>query len=367
MKKVLLHGYTQNNLGDDLFFRVIADRYQNVKFYLPTLNSDNKKIFSDVKNLKIVDFCGISKVISHKTYMLPKLYSKLFMRRFDAVVCIGGSLFIDSKNPPAYHRREVENYSFIHDWEIAKRSGVPYFLLGANWGPCYNDYFFDNFNRAFDSITDIYFRDNYSADVFKDKSNVRHGGDILMGASLIKKAVAGCQKKKQIAISLIDVSSKNEFSGASEQYTDAILRLCRDFSSKGYEIILMSFCKSEGDEQAINQTFTDLEDIPGIRVVNYSRNPWEMLKIMAESEIIIASRFHATVLGWTLGTPVFSLVYSNKTIHMLEDCGVHTGFIRIENLSDLTADIVIDQAVLPDVSEFSGTDSAFKKLDNLLL
>lgn len=366
MKKILLHGYTQNNLGDDLFFRVITDRYPDVKFYLPTLRTENKSVFSDISNLKIVDFLGISKLTSHKTYLLPKLYSKLYMKRFDAVVCIGGSLFIDQKNPPVYHRREVENYSFIQDWEIAAKAGKPYFVLGANWGPCFNDYFFENFNRAFDSITDIYFRDSFSADVFKAKKNIRHGGDILMGAEYVKNAVSCKSKKKQVAISVIDVSQKSEYQSSGDSYTNKIVDICREFTGLGYEVILMSFCRSEGDETQIDRIIGKLGGIENVRVLNYSENICEMLSAIAESELVIASRFHATVLGWTLGTPVFSLVYSNKTIHMLEDCGVSQGYIRIDDLSNVSAEQIISQAIFVDSKEFTGTDAAFAELDKLI-
>ena len=74
MKRVLVHGYTMSNLGDDLFLRVLAERYPQVVFYLPTLNIDYKKKYKDLKNLKVVDFCGISRLTEHQIYKLPKLY-----------------------------------------------------------------------------------------------------------------------------------------------------------------------------------------------------------------------------------------------------------------------------------------------------
>ena len=128
-KKILLHGYFRSNLGDDLFFRVIISRYSDVQFYIPLLNCDYKDKFSDLPNAKIIDFWGIDKWVHHKTYILPKLYSCLMMLHFDAVVCIGGSLFIDRQNPTAKDRLETEKYSFISDWECAYKKHIPYLLF----------------------------------------------------------------------------------------------------------------------------------------------------------------------------------------------------------------------------------------------
>ena len=34
MKKVFLHTYSEQNLGDDMFVKYICDRYQHVEFYI---------------------------------------------------------------------------------------------------------------------------------------------------------------------------------------------------------------------------------------------------------------------------------------------------------------------------------------------
>lgn len=34
MKKILIKAYTQLNLGDDLFIKILCERYENTEFYL---------------------------------------------------------------------------------------------------------------------------------------------------------------------------------------------------------------------------------------------------------------------------------------------------------------------------------------------
>jgi colanic acid/amylovoran biosynthesis protein len=364
MKRVLVHGYFRANLGDDLFFRVLAMRYPDVKFYLPTTRWDYRDLFRDVPNIKIIDFFKIAKLTSRKVYTLPKIYSRIHMKRFDAVVCIGGSLFIDRESPDPKHRIETENYSFICDWEYAKAAKVPYFVLGANWGPCYNDYFYDFFSRAFDSLTDLYFRDRASFDLFSDRPMVRRGGDILMGNPLVKDAAVGTEKKKQIAISVIDPGKKNDID--PQDYYRNLGELCRAYKAEGYGVKLLSFCKDEGDEDACRQVLKYAGE-NAAELAFYRGNWREMLRVMAESELLIATRFHATVLGWTLGVPVYTIAYSNKSVNLMADCGTESSCIPLEKAGNLDINTVKKQAALPEeLSPYSGAEDAFLRLDKIL-
>jgi colanic acid/amylovoran biosynthesis protein len=367
MKKVLVHGYFRANLGDDLFFRALAVRYPDVRFYLPTTRTEYDALLRDLPNVKVIDFCKVAKLTSRKIYMLPKLYSRLHMRRFDAVVCIGGSLFIDRKNPTKNDRIEAENYSFICDWEYARDAGVPYYVLGANWGPCYNDYFYDYFSRAFDSLEDLYFRDQASYREFAHKKAVRCGGDILMGNALISDACAGVARRKQIAVSPVNPAGKCEGAADPGSYYDSLATLCDSYVRQGYEVKLLSFCCDEGDETAIGEILSRTAEKQGIEPVYY-RGDWkEMLRTIAASELMVASRFHATVIGWTLGVPVYSLTYSEKTVNLIRDCGLEGSFARIGEISGLTPETVAAAAALPEnTEEFSGADRAFARLDLLL-
>lgn len=51
MKKIIIYAYTKFNLGDDLFIKVLCERYPKTKFiiYAP---KDYKKCFKDIKNIK---------------------------------------------------------------------------------------------------------------------------------------------------------------------------------------------------------------------------------------------------------------------------------------------------------------------------
>lgn len=366
-KRVLLHGYDSDNLGDDLFFRLLVTRYPHVQFVLPTLNLKSKARFADLTNLKIIDFRRISRFIEDYTYVLPKLYSRLFMRCFDAVVYIGGSLFVDHRHYAPIDQYIIENYSFLCDYEIAAKAKVPCYLLGVNWGPSYHDYFYKFFNQAFDSMQDIFFRDKYSYEIFKSKPQVRFGGDILMGSSFITHAIPPVKKReKQIAFSII--APRKDLIPDPEAYILEIVRICREFISAGYHVKLLSFCITEGDQKTAEKVIREANCPPEqLSHLVYTDNWQEMLTALAQSELVVGSRFHAAVLGWTLHTKVFSLLYSQKTQNLLTDCNISSGNIWLSDIGKVTAGYMLEHAVLlPDPEKYSGERNAFIKLDQLL-
>ena len=367
-KKVLLHGYDMDNLGDDLFFRVLAARYPDVQFVMPTMNYNYRSRFSDLTNLKIIDFFGIAKRTEYFNYKLPKLYSRLFMHRFDAVVYIGGSMFVDRREDSPVHQYAIRNYSFLCDHAFAAKAKVPCYLLGVNWGPCYHDYFYQFFDQAFNGMEDIFFRDRASYEIFKAKPQARCGGDILLGSSFISHAVPPAEKQeKQVAFSVI--SPRKELNIDPDAYVRELVRICREFIRAGYRIKLLSFCLPEGDRRTAEQILHEFRECPPGQITHlaYEGNWREMLSVLAESELVIASRFHAAILGWTFKSKVFSLLYSQKTLNLMQDCNITDGYVWLNEIEKINAEHILEHAVqLPDPEKYGGETSAFMKLDRIL-
>ncbi|HPF83773.1 MAG TPA: hypothetical protein PLV83_06400, partial [Bacilli bacterium] len=51
MKNCFLGFYANKNLGDDLFIKIICERYPNIRFTI-FVDSSYKDTFNDIKNLK---------------------------------------------------------------------------------------------------------------------------------------------------------------------------------------------------------------------------------------------------------------------------------------------------------------------------
>lgn len=327
MKKVFLYVYDRVNLGDDLFIYTITKRYPDVQFYLWT-DKENIKTFQSLKNLKVID--QESKYFNILKTIRPSLMARFkyeLEKKCDAVVYIGGSLFI-----------EYDNWENILNWWEYEAENRPFYVLGANFGPYKSEAYRTKLGSIFSKMKDVCFRDSYSYQKFEGNNVVRSASDILFSCELPKVDVV----KKQIFISVIDLLSKDEGSNKlsiyDNLYVDKLLQIVNGYLNQGYSIVLSSFCKYEGDENTIKRIMEEcnLSLRNTIQILNYDgTNMDEILLSIEESEAIIASRFHAVILGIVAGKPVYPIVYSDKTIHVLDDIEFKGEYADVRKLVDL--------------------------------
>ena len=309
-KKVFLYAYDKVNLGDDLFVHTIVNRYPHVQFYLWT-NRENIQTFSSLKNLKILDQDNKLSCFLHTVRdSFFARYRTWLETRCDASVYIGGSIFMEYPNWP----------QFVEWWKY--KAGLhPFFVLGANFGPYHTKEYPVQLAEAFPMLADVCFRDHYSVAQFPNCPTVRYAPDILFSTPLPKKNPV----EKQIFISVINCSGRDQshsLSNFHEKYIRDMAALLTCYLKDGYSLILSSFCQAEGDDQAIQSILETAGAVnhPAVSCLNYDGTNLEhILSSIVSSEYIIASRFHATILALSAGRPVLPIIYSDKTLHVLED------------------------------------------------
>ena len=107
----------------------------------------------------------------------------------------------------------------------------------------------------------------------------------------------------------------------AQDWADMLLRMYMRWAQlKGYNVELLD--KSEGDEAGIERILAAMgcKDHPGVRVLRYDgTNAREMTEAIAGSGSVIATRFHAAILALAAGRPVLPVLYSDKTLHVLQD------------------------------------------------
>ena len=139
-KKVYIKAYTKLNLGDDLFVFMLCYRYKNVQFYIKEL-SPYTNVFKTIPNLKIIE--NINDI------------------SFDAIVYIGGSIFIENSPSSIFRIHELKE-------EIIK-DNIPTYIIGANFGPYTSKKYFETVkNELLPYVESITFRDTYSYNLFKN-------------------------------------------------------------------------------------------------------------------------------------------------------------------------------------------------------
>lgn len=329
MKRIFLYAYDKQNLGDDLFVHTITKRYMDARLYMWS-NRENQETFRSLPNLKILDKDGLW--VHFLQWLRPSLVSRYrawLENRCQAVVYIGGSIFM-----------EYESWDQILTWWEYEVKNRPFYIMGANFGPYKSEGFRNKLAEIFRDTRDICFRDRYSYEKFKDVPTVRCAPDILFSYPMPNVPVV----EKQLFVSLIDCATRGEgdvrLTGFDEYYISALRSLLNEYLNDGFRLVLAAFCKNEGDEHAIKKLLDVMnltQNTTNVRVLSYDGTNAEALTTaLAESEYVIATRFHAAVLAIAAGRPVFPIVYSDKTIHVLEDIGFQGNYADLRRMEPIT-------------------------------
>lgn len=327
MSNNYVFAYTNTNLGDDLFLYILCNRYKNKKFFIETSNPNCIKKLN-IKNLHPINKDALLFRIERKLFStsnIKKFYMKL-IGGIDTYIQIGGSFFMEENN----WKINLKRHNKFLNREI------PYYLLGCNFGPYKSNEYIKEWKEQFKNYKDICFRDQKSLELFKDLENVRVSNDIVF--SLKKYFNPQAIKKKRVSISVINLESREELNKFEEVYCKKIAEIARNFTEIGYEVVLLSFCKNEGDTIAANKIKNIIDR--DVEILEYNGNIETYIKEIMESELLIATRFHAMILGLVYNIPILPLIYSNKMLTVLEDINFKGDIVNIDYIEHLDFELI---------------------------
>lgn len=360
-KQIMIYAYCKYNLGDDLFIKLLCNRYPHVKFFLHAPKG-YRQLFKDNSNLKIIRndrfLLRLLRFTLRKLGFNSALSRPYVAKKCDAAIYIGGSLFIQNKNWEGQLKENKKK-------EIPNK---PFYLLGANFGPFKDRVYYLKYKELFSRYTDICFRDKYSFELFRELPNVRIADDVVfqLKVNLSQKEV----KKRNVVISVIKPSRK-QLPNFDEIYFKKIREIIIYLCNKDYNITLMSFCKKEGDELAISEILNLLpkEYLTKVDSYYYNYNFKEALSIINKSCFVIATRFHSMILGWINKKPVYPIVYSKKMENVINDINFKGLYTVFSNLIHLKPENVYQGMKINyiDVSkQVESSEKHFKNLDVFL-
>ncbi len=356
IKKVLLRFYSANNLGDDLFVKIITKRYEN-KFSL--ISHQEVSSFHSINNLVIYK----NRILSSLSYRVGKvikksdLWLRMLERKNDLLVYIGGSIFIEGSDLKKWYQER----------DFYAKCKAPYFILGSNFGPYKNSEFVEIVGDIFKGAEDVCFRDNASYATFKDIPSVRVATDIAFSLDTSEYEM----KNEKIAIfSLINCAERFD-AATSKKYDKTIATLTKRLVADGYKVVYMSFCQPEGDEVANERIISKLDKITARNVEHYryNGNLEEALQIIAKSSVVIGTRFHAAILGLVFKKKVLPFAYSDKTINILKDIQFKGPVVDIRNIDKFDATTFkFSQLKKNDMTDQTQlAETAFQELDKVLV
>lgn len=354
MKKVFLRFYDLQNFGDDLFLHIITSRYANqftVTSKAPTaiLKRKNVTVFSN--KLMLLFFRFIEKYVYPKNFLTHWL-----INRNDIYAYVGGSLFIDNGDTKHWQNERT----------FYKQLKKPYYILGSNFGPSHSNEYTQLVRDILAGAQDVCFRDSASYALFKDLQNVRLSTDI---AFTLDTSPYKTEAEKLAIFSIIDCSERFD-AAITDKYDLEIIKLSQHLVNQGYRVMHMSFCKSEGDEAAIQRIRTKMQPklADAIETYNYEGNLHEALTLLAKSDIIVGGRFHASVLGLLFAKKVLPMAYSDKTINLLRDLHFKGDVVDIRAIQDFDGmHVDFNNIPVQDMrQQIEYAQSQFSELDKVL-
>ncbi len=314
---VYLQAYVFGNLGDDLFIRLVCARYPEASFSL-ICREKFAKAFQDIPNLRCIHPSFFTKALRKlNVYRIPKS---------DFVVFVGGSIFMQSPN---WRKLLARNRQLTR--------GKDAYVIGSNFGPFHSDEFYQSYRQLFSALKDICFRDRYSYDLFSALPNARYAPDIVLTGDV--SARRNGKTERTAVISVIRLSHRQELARYAPAYDSAMTTITNCFTEHGYQVVLMGFCEAEGDAQTVQQLLSSgLIAHPAlVRGHIYGGDVEESMSVLSGAECVVATRFHAMILGFLMYKPVFPIVYSDKTQHVLDDLRYSGPSCRVGDIHGLDA------------------------------
>ncbi|MFB4168898.1 polysaccharide pyruvyl transferase family protein [Virgibacillus sp. JSM 102003] len=363
-KRILVNAYFAQNLGDDLFLKVLFDRYPNVEFHLLTANEKYKIVFQNYRNVKIIKTLSV-KIGNRTVNLFNKVHDCIVKyRNYNAFVNIGGSIFMESVG------WEKGLKSRRHLPEKFKKVNKNTYIIGANFGPFEDDLFMRKHKEFFASFDDICFRDNYSYTIFGDLENVRFAPDVVFSLKSKYSAIPG--NNRVIGFSIIDVEKRKGLKHYFYKYIEKMSEIIKNYIDLGYKIKLFSFCEKEGDLRAINFLLKNMESqyAKQVAVVSYSVNINKFLDEYKTCETVIGTRFHSIILSLLFNQNIFPIIYSDKSYNVLRDINMESNCCFIKDIEELDVKKVIKDSLdnkLANRSLMLESEEQFRKLDLLLV
>lgn len=314
MKRVFLMAYLRKNFGDDLFVKMLLEKYKNIEFYIKHDKHEYIDVLDKYKNLHVL----------YGKDTDDELYNNIDVNEYDAYVYIGGSIFMEGGS--CYNLSE-KFYDFV---KRCKQNNKPFCYISCNYGPYQTQEYFELSQKNFKECTDICFRDLYSYNLFSNIQTVRYAPDFAFSYNTPKIE----KQKGTVGITVIDLNIRNDLKNISDKYMKFLKNNIKNYISLGKEVYLFSFCKNEGDEYTIEKVLESFPNESHLHVVKYTGDIDEFLSKYNLMEYMICARFHAMILSSIVMQKMYIMSYSKKIDRVIEDLDLGLPIMNINRLEE---------------------------------
>ena len=334
--KVYLFACIEKNIGDDLFIKLLCERYPKVDFVIseqarygtlekiPNLHF-SKNIEKWIWGTSLNPRNPIKKVIAK----FLRAYYSLKVPKCDVAVSIVGNAF-----------KNIDYTGWEQSAWIRNRikKSDRFYLISTNFGPYNDERWKQDFEKIYPQMTDVCFRDEYSYELFKVLPNTRFAPDAVISLGKQRKEKAD---KKNVLISLIDCAyyaRSEQLRQAVDVYEAKTVEIAKKYLQEGYSVTFIN-SNTEQDRPACDRILRKL-DSSDVHVVDYNGNLEAIFDVYKTASCVVATRLHTIILAWLYDLPVVPIVYDIKVQNMLDSYKFDADRYDIKNLQDVSADDV---------------------------
>lgn len=208
------------------------------------------------------------------------------------------------------------------------------YILGCNFGPYTDEKFYIENKEQLKKAKQISWRDKYSYELFKDIENSTYAPDVVFNLDISNYEIVD---DDYYIISVIDVDKEEDgtLQSVKLKYYNLIRRMMSLLQQESKKVVLFSFCENEGDTRAINEILEDYQEKNEIEVFEYEKEGIERsLQLISRCSGIVASRYHAAILGFLFRKKVLPICYSDKLCNVLKDFNYLGEIIDLRSLNE---------------------------------
>jgi len=214
-------------------------------------------------------------------------------------------------------------------------------IIGANFGPSKTKQWIITVKDALKGLDDVCFRDKQSFNIFSSLKNVRWANDIVMHQDFH----GNIEKKDILCVNIRSVEKWPTLKPQKEEYLKKTKNIIEIFQKKGYEIKIISFCSNYGDNEISDELYDLLESKDKVVRLYYTGNIDECINAISNADTIIATRFHAIVLGLINGLKILPISYSIKSENMLKTLGIWNDTYDYNTYCNLNSDLTLKYTI----------------------
>jgi len=343
--------YLDNNIGDDLMIKLLAENFQEHTFLLYSDKTVVKNTFRDFTNIVVKSLKEMNDDIEQM---------KVF-------ISIGGSIF-NNLNTLKGKVSRLKRIWFINK---LKRKKIKLATIGCNLGP-YSDKigpFLTKVELRKNDLITVRDKESFTLlESFKSIDNYHLADDIVY--LLDKRKFT--ERDDSLGITAYRSLKQDECN--YDNYLVLSKMVDQYIERTGKEVKLFAFdSENENDLSAAHHIWDLSKNKQKVRIIPYLGDIERFLKEFSSCDRHIAIRFHGAILSDLFGIPFLPIVYSNKMLNFLNDNEHKGDIIMLKdlkmsniNVEEIVKKLISREALFYSKNSSKKSKSHFAELRNLI-